>query len=114
MTLAPQTADVTEDLLAEVDGNVLDDVADLDVNDVHNVVGVVAGAGPAPTNGTGVSPTVIVGTYGDLTIEANGEANYTLRNGDANVQALAAGQTEQDAFTFAVTRQQRLDDAGRA
>ena len=42
---------MTEDLSAEVTGNVLDDVADLDVNDVHNVVGVVAGDGPAPTNG---------------------------------------------------------------
>ena len=103
VTLAPQTADATEDLLAEVDGNVLEDVLDLDVNDVHTVIGVVAGAGPAPTNGTGVSPTVIVGTYGDLTISATGEATYTLRNGDANVQALAAGQTEQDAFSFAVS-----------
>ena len=33
----------------------------------------------------------------------NGNANYTLRNGDANVQALAAGQTVQDKFTFRVT-----------
>ena len=82
--------------------NVLANVADVDVNDVHTVVGAAAGAGPA-TPGTGVFPAILVGTYGDLTISATGEATYTLRNVDATVQALAAGDTEQDAFTFLVS-----------
>jgi hypothetical protein len=69
---------MTEDVSTVTGGNVLADLVDADANDVHDVVGVVAGNGPAPTNNTGVGST-ITGIYGDLTIDANGEASYTLR-----------------------------------
>jgi VCBS repeat-containing protein len=39
------------------------------------------------------------GTYGSLSINANGEWTYSLNNGSAAVQALNAGPSVQDTFT---------------
>ncbi|RUW63878.1 VCBS domain-containing protein [Mesorhizobium sp. M7A.F.Ca.US.008.03.1.1] len=44
------------------------------------------------------------GTYGSLVItKATGAYTYTLANAQANVQALAAGQTVTDSFTYTVS-----------
>jgi VCBS repeat-containing protein len=44
------------------------------------------------------------GTYGSLVLtKATGAYTYTLANGQANVQALAAGQTVTDSFTYTVS-----------
>jgi VCBS repeat-containing protein len=48
------------------------------------------------------SDSVLQGTYGQLDITQAGAWTYQLANGQANVQALAAGETEQDHFTFKV------------
>ncbi|KQP42471.1 hypothetical protein ASF49_01030 [Methylobacterium sp. Leaf104] len=45
-----------------------------------------------------VSASALHGTYGDFTFN-DGAWDYTLRNGDANVQALATGQTVYDTLT---------------
>ncbi|MFD2206064.1 DUF5801 repeats-in-toxin domain-containing protein [Kiloniella antarctica] len=42
----------------------------------------------------------MVGTYGSLTINADGNYTYILNNGAANVQALANGQTVSETFTY--------------
>ena len=42
------------------------------------------------------------GTYGSITVDANGVWTYTLANGSDAVQNLAAGQTEQDTFQISV------------
>ncbi|WP_421783898.1 DUF5801 repeats-in-toxin domain-containing protein [Kiloniella litopenaei] len=47
----------------------------------------------------------MVGTYGSVTINADGSYTYTLNNGAANVQALADGETVYDTFTY------RMEDA---
>ena len=44
-----------------------------------------------------------VGTYGTLNINQAGAWTYTLANGQANVQALAAGQTATDDFAVQVS-----------
>ncbi|MCB8878168.1 phage head spike fiber domain-containing protein [Acidisoma silvae] len=55
-------------------------------------------------NGTTVSgATTIVGTYGTLTIQPNGNYTYTLASAQANVMALASGQTVADAFSYVVS-----------
>lgn len=41
---------------------------------------------------------LVQGTYGDLTIDADGNWGYSLRNDDTNVQALKAGQAVQDTI----------------
>jgi VCBS repeat-containing protein len=47
-----------------------------------------------------VTPASLVGTYGDFTFNAStGQWGYTLRNGDANVQALNASDTRTDTLT---------------
>ena len=44
------------------------------------------------------------GTYGSMNVEtASGEWTYALRNGAANVQALAAGESHVETFTVRVT-----------
>jgi VCBS repeat-containing protein len=48
------------------------------------------------------SDSVLQGTYGQLDITQAGAWTYQLANGQANVQALAAGQTAQDFFTMQV------------
>ncbi|WP_417431651.1 DUF5801 repeats-in-toxin domain-containing protein [Kiloniella sp.] len=47
----------------------------------------------------------MVGTYGSLTINADGNYTYILNNGAANVQALANGQTVSETFSY------RMEDA---
>ncbi len=43
----------------------------------------------------------VTGTYGDFTIDATGAWTYTLRNADANVQALTSGSHPTETFTVA-------------
>ena len=50
------------------------------------------------------------GAYGDLSIDANGTWTYNLRNADANVQALAAGETHDEVFTVVVTDEHGATD----
>ncbi|MFO0121190.1 MAG: Ig-like domain-containing protein, partial [Inhella sp.] len=48
---------------------------------------------------TTVVPGSVAGTYGDFTINAAGQWTYTLRNGDANVQALTSADAPVESFT---------------
>ena len=80
---------VQEDATQSVSG-------DLDSTDVDNgatATWSVAGSG--------------AGTYGDMSVDSNGTWTYGLRNADANVQALAVGETHDEPFTIVVT-----DDKG--
>jgi T1SS-143 domain-containing protein len=45
----------------------------------------------------------MTGTYGSVTINADGEYTYLLNNAAANVQSLAQGQTVTDVFNYTVT-----------
>ena len=48
---------------------------------------------------TTVVPGSVAGTYGDFTINAAGQWTYTLRNADANVQALTSADAPVESFT---------------
>ncbi|PZR10057.1 MAG: hypothetical protein DI532_18845 [Azospirillum brasilense] len=50
--------------------------------------------------------------YGSLVLGANGQYTYVLANAQANVQALAAGQTVTETFTYTVSDGQAHADAG--
>jgi VCBS repeat-containing protein len=86
---------VTEDAASTVvTGNVLGNDTDVDNADTHRV-SAVAGA-----TDDGLTFT-IVGVYGTLVVtKATGAYTYTLHNGQANVQALADGQTVTDVFSY--------------
>ena len=80
----PNTASVTEDLTLSASGNVITDVAadsdaNLDPITVSAVNGVSGNVGNA-----------IAGTYGTLTLNANGSYSYVLNNAGAAVQGLGA------------------------
>ncbi|WP_314229814.1 phage head spike fiber domain-containing protein [Roseomonas mucosa] len=94
---------VSEDGVLQATGNLLsnDTDADRDTLAVTAVNGLAAGVG-----------TVIAGTYGSLVLGANGQYTYILANAQANVQALAAGQTATESFTYTVSDGQAHADAG--
>src|SRR6185436_1025115 len=76
-------------------GNVLTNDTDVDTGDtkaVSEVNGSAANLGNAVT-----------GTYGSLTLGANGTWTYALDNADADTNALAQGATAADVFTYTVT-----------
>ena len=73
-------------------GNVLNNDLDVDSGDTRTVVAV---NGEAPNVG---GP--LIGTYGTLTLLANGSWSYALDNADPDTNALAQGQTATDVFTY--------------
>ena len=73
-------------------GNVLTNDLDVDSGDTKTVVAV---NGEATNVGQ-----PLVGTYGTLTLLANGSWSYALNNADPDTDALAQGQTANDVFTY--------------
>jgi len=69
------------------------------------LIGVTAGT-------TSVNGTSITGSYGTLTIGADGSFLYTVDSRNATVQALAAGVTLSDAFTYGIIDTEGLPDFG--
>jgi VCBS repeat-containing protein len=73
-------------------GNVLSNDTDIDSGDTKTVVAV---------NGSAISVgQPLVGTYGTLTLSANGTWSYALNNADPDTNGLAQGQTATDTFTY--------------
>jgi VCBS repeat-containing protein len=75
-------------------GNVLTNDTDVDVGDTRSVTAV---NGSATNVGTAIH-----GTYGTLTLGANGQWTYSLDNADADTQALAQNEPASDVFTYTV------------
>lgn len=76
-------------------GNVLANDTDLDGNGL-SVTAFSHGA----TTGTGTLGQALAGTYGSLTLNGNGSYTYAVSNNSAVVQALAAGQSVTDVFSY--------------
>jgi VCBS repeat-containing protein len=83
-----------------VGGNVLTNDTDVDLGDTRSVTGVAAGT---PATASGNVATGVAGTYGTVTIAADGSYNYKLDNTKPSVQALAQGQKVTDTFTYTIT-----------
>ncbi|EWY37086.1 hypothetical protein N825_21815 [Skermanella stibiiresistens SB22] len=88
------TATVSKDGILAATGAVLanDTDADGDTLTVSEVRGSASNLGHA-----------INGTYGSLTLGADGSYSYTLANGATNVRALVAGQAVTDTFTYSIS-----------
>ena len=86
------TDTIAEDDIAPASGNVLANDVDLDTSDVL-IVSAVDGAAGNVNN-------LVAGTYGDITINADGTYDYLLNNGNATVQGLAVGETLVETFTY--------------
>jgi VCBS repeat-containing protein len=81
-------------------GNVLSN--DTDVDSTSRTVNAVR---TGATEGSGTAGTVgqaLTGSYGALTLNADGSYSYTVDDAHTAVQALAAGQTLSDSFNYTV------------
>src|SRR5207344_434658 len=92
-------AAVQEDVTLAAAGDVLANDTDVDAGDTQTVTLVNGAAGNVGA--------AVAGTYGTVTINANGSYTYTLNNAAAIVQQLRAGQTVTDTFSY-----QMQDGAG--
>ncbi len=79
---------------ASAAGNVLTNDTDVDTGDTKTVSAV---NGVASNVGA-----VITGTYGTITIAANGSYNYSLNNADTDTNALVQGASATEVFSYTV------------
>jgi len=99
---------VKEDTVLTATGNVItaqggnqgDQADDQGADAPVTVTGVVAGSAASASGNVG---TTISGTYGTLTLNADGSYTYALDNDSAAVQALVDGQIVDDVFTYTIT-----------
>ncbi|PKB14783.1 T1SS-143 domain-containing protein [Novosphingobium kunmingense] len=103
---------VTEDGALVADGNVFTGVGGSDANGTDGAKDSIGADGAAlggavtaisfgVTAGTLGAP--LQGTYGSLTIDAQGNYSYALDNGNILVQSLDDGETRTDEFTYTIT-----------
>jgi uncharacterized repeat protein (TIGR01451 family) len=84
-------------------GNVLTNDADVDAyGETRTVIALRTGA-ELGSGTTGALGTELRGTYGWLTLNADGSYSYRLDNASAAVQALRAGDSVTDTFTYTIT-----------
>ncbi|MGN6548111.1 MAG: beta strand repeat-containing protein, partial [Aureliella sp.] len=81
-------------------GNVLSNDTDIDNGDTRSVSGVAAGTVGSANGSVGSS---VTGTYGSISIGANGSYTYTVDENNATVQALrTTSDTILDVFTYTI------------
>nr|WP_321482738.1 VCBS domain-containing protein [uncultured Cohaesibacter sp.] len=80
-------------------GNVLNNDADVDAGDTKLVTFVKAGTTATP-DGVVSGATPVTGSYGTLTINSDGTYSYLVDQNNATVQALAAGTTIAETFSY--------------
>ena len=95
-------ADATEDQTTAVTGSVItNDPFGADGASASPVIGVIAGDNCAEDTGANVGQPV-QGLYGTLTLNADGTYSYQLDNNNPSVQALSAGATMNEVFTYQI------------
>lgn len=73
---------------------------DVDTGASFTVTGVAAGT---PASAAGNVATAVNGTYGTVSIAADGSYTYTLDNSRVATNSLAAGQVASDTFSYTIT-----------
>ncbi|MBT2323454.1 DUF4347 domain-containing protein [Variovorax paradoxus] len=71
-------------------------------NTVLTVTGVRTGT-EAGSGTAGAVGTALTGTYGSVVLNADGSYTYTLNNADPRVQALTAGETLTEVYTYTIS-----------
>lgn len=77
-----------------------------DDTDPDNLVLTVSAVRTGTEAGTGTAGSVgspLAGTYGSVVLQADGSYSYTLNNADPRVQALTAGETLTEVYTYTVS-----------
>ena len=81
-------------------GNLLTNDTDVDSGDTKTVVGIVAGAAGSATGSVG---SAVNGTYGTISVAADGSYSYSVDNNNSAVQSLRnTAQTLTEVFTYTV------------
>ncbi|WP_431855228.1 VCBS domain-containing protein [Azospirillum sp.] len=88
------TGTISATTTAPATGTVLTNDTDVDTHDTHTVTAVSFGGAP----GTVGQP--LTGSYGTLTLNANGTWSYAVDTANAAVQAIADGETLSEVFTY--------------
>ncbi|MGY3944249.1 VCBS domain-containing protein [Aeromonas tecta] len=98
-------------------GNVLTNDSDIDTGDDRGISKVALGPITAlsqitdvPAGSTSANGAVIIGLYGTLTLGADGSYRYQIDNSNATVQALRAGDSLTETFSYRVTDLGNLND----
>ncbi|MCS3458284.1 VCBS domain-containing protein [Aeromonas sp. BIGb0445] len=98
-------------------GNVLGNDSDIDSGDSSHVSKVALGPDTnlsqitdVPAGSTSANGAVIIGLYGTLTLGADGSYRYVIDNSNATVQALRAGDTLTETFSYRATDRGNLND----
>ena len=89
-------------------GNLLTNDSDVDTGDSLRLTRIGAGNGtpatPVAAGSTSASsPTSVAGSFGTLVLGADGSYRYAVDNTNVTVDALRAGQSLSDVFTYEVT-----------
>ena len=101
---SPATGNVITGIdTASPDGNITDGVADNLGADGAAITGAVSAISAGTGAPVGSVNTAIVGSYGTLTMQANGNYSYVLNNANATVNALKVGQSLTEIYTYLVT-----------
>ncbi|WP_105419992.1 DUF5801 repeats-in-toxin domain-containing protein [Neorhizobium sp. T25_27] len=85
---------------ASATGNVLTNDNDADIFDTKTVTSIRFGAGAVTAVPDNNGDVLVAGTYGMLTIHADGTYAYALDNNDADTQALAQNASVSEVFTY--------------
>ncbi|MCP9786370.1 VCBS domain-containing protein, partial [Cyanobium sp. N5-Cardenillas] len=104
---------------ADASGNVLANDTDVDRDDTPAVNGLITAIRTGASEGGGTAGTpdgaggfVLNGTYGRLTINANGTYTYVVDNANPSVDALSPGGSLIETFNYTVSDQRGLTDIG--
>ncbi len=81
-------------------GNLLSNDTDVDAGDTKTVIGIVSGAAGSAAGAVG---STVAGSYGSISVAADGSYTYTVDNSNAAVQSLrTSAQTLTEVFTYTV------------
>ena len=88
---------------ADATGNVLANDTDVDNAIASLSVSAIRTGTPSGSGNSGTVGTALTGAHGSLTVNADGSYTYTVHENDGAVQALNAGGTLFDHFTYSVS-----------
>nr|WP_052704500.1 VCBS domain-containing protein [Halomonas sp. S2151] len=92
-------------------GNVLTNDTDVDLNgETKAVTGIRDGDELLGSFDEVTGATNVIGKYGTLTIDQDGSYTYVIADDNADVEALAVGDTLSETFSYLVTDAEGLDD----
>jgi len=111
-TLSIQIIDDVPTAVDDVDGTATESTPLVTGNVLTDGVDDVLGA-DGPAAGGAVTPAVIVGTYGTLTLLADGSYSYALDTSDPDFIALAGGGSDTDVFPYTITDGDGDSDTGQ-